>query len=198
MTDKWCDPLADLPAPERVRAGMTCGSFTGTKKTRCLITHMSPDEDKYEDSALDFRKDYGVGRLRYRVLQSEEAIKRRLLDNKPVILSIEVFYGAWNHRLMVELGIGQRNMENWEQGIVKNPTAQDIRLSRTKGAGHSIILVGYNDEDQVYYFKNSWGSNSFGVRSDFLGSRSTSGYGSITYDYANSHGTFYDVRLVQE
>ena len=117
-----------------------------------------------------------------------------MLDqSRPLVLSVEFFYAAWNHRLMTEYGLGERNIEAWEAGIVGSPTDEDIRISREHGAGHSFIIVGYDDRRRVYYFKNSWGSSSFGVRSDLTGPGTTPGYGSISYDYAHKFGTFYEV-----
>jgi len=94
---------------------------------------------------------------------------------------------------MVEYGLGARDMELWGRGYVGKPTSKDVRISRQHPAGHSFVIVGYDDQRRVYHFKNSWGSSDFGLKSDLQGPQSTPGYGSIAYDYAHNYGSFYDV-----
>ena len=129
-----------------------------------------------------------------------------------VSLDIDFYYEAWNHRRGGELGL-QRDMDLWEKGVVSFPdrNSKDYKESQRSDfrAGHSIVLVGYDKsivlerqvEDQsgkmitvktqgVYYFKNSWGQDSFGK--DFkLQGQNLPGFGMISMDYAHRDGRFY-------
>ncbi len=177
------------------KAKKVCGHLTSTKKLACLLGHMDPDRDEFASEAAQFRNDYRLYTLGYAVVNSQQQIKNILNSNQPMILSVDFFYGAWNHRLMEEYGIGKRDMKKWAQGVVSTPTSQDVQLSHQHPAGHSIVVVGYNDAEKVYYFKNSWGTGSFGAQSDILGSNSTDGYGKISYGYAHNYGTFFQVGI---
>lgn len=184
-----------LPEFENEKAQTVCGHLFGNKKQACLLSHMDPDNDLHQEKAQEFYNTYKTQRLEYDYLDEESEIKRHLNRNHPLILSVEFFYGAWNHRKMEEYSIGQRDMVLWAKGMVSTPTPKDINLSRKHPAGHSFVIVGYDDNKQVYFFKNSWGLGSFGVSSDLLGPATTNGYGSITYGYAHRFGTFYLVNL---
>lgn len=184
---------ADLPAEEKARAQATCGHLSGNPQKACLLSHMDPFRDPFYKHATQFFYDYMTHRLGYYPLGSQQQIRERLFSGAPLVLSLEFFYGAWNHRKMTEYGIGERDMDAWAKGIVSTPNARDITISRKHPAGHSFIIVGYDDTKRVYYFKNSWGTTGFGVKSDLLGESTSAGYGTITYDYAHSYGTFYDV-----
>lgn len=131
-------------------------------------------------------------------------------------LDTDFYYGAWNHREATALGL-TRNMNHWARGIMGYPIhgSRDREVSLRKPAGHSIVLVGYDDEVEVtiqslmtdgstkeftqrgvYYFKNSWGMESFGI--DFeLNGRAYSGYGMITQAYAHEFGQFFQLPLKQ-
>jgi C1A family cysteine protease len=136
---------------------------------------------------------------------------RGLLDSgRPVTLDIDFYYGAWNHRKATEYGIS-RDQSQWEAGIVGYPESDTIdeQQSRIHRAGHSIVIVGYDDSVEVttqiamtdgstktftrkgvYYFKNSWGTEKFGVKFSVEG-KNFPGYGMITQDYAHDYGQFY-------
>ena len=136
------------------------------------------------------------------------------LDRGEVLaLDVTFFYEAWNHgrgRSMEGLTI---DSNLWAQGIVSYPDSRSMDYLKSQEsdvrAGHSIVVVGYDPEivisrqvqDQqgnmitveskgVYYFKNSWGPDSFGV--DFtLKGESLPGFGMIAMDYAHEFGSFY-------
>jgi len=184
-----------LSAAEEDQREKTCGALTGNRKKLCFKVHRDPYQ------ADPFVREARVVAQRYRT-QSVEAVvvgnilevKRRLLQNEPLLLELTFFYGAWNHRQMWDVGLGEPNSDLWNQGKVGIPTAADMTASRLKPAGHSIVIVGYDDEKRIYQFKNSWGTEGFGQESDLLGPGTTPGYGTIPYDYAHAHGTFYRVR----
>ncbi len=187
----WMKP--SLPIEEKLASDKMCGSFDGNRRQACLISHLDPMNDPYVENAKAFAQSHGTNRFRYGVLTQQGQIQWFLNNNLPVVLSIEFFYGAWNHRMMETYAIGTRNMDMWSKGIVSFPQANDIQISRQHPAGHSIVIVGYDDSRRVYYFKNSWGTQGFGDQSDLLGAGTTAGYGAISYDYAHNFGSFYQV-----
>ncbi len=99
--------------------------------------------------------------------------------------------------------------EYWRKGYVTAPNALDEEKSREKRAGHSFVLIGWDDELEVqkrdgegklltdgegnpemekgfWLFKNSWGTGSFGVENPH-----GDGYGWISMDYVDDHLTAY-------
>lgn len=81
-------------------------------------------------------------------------------------------------------------------------------------AGHSVLVVGYDDNviveklvrltngttkkvtyKGVYYFKNSWGTSSFGKDFQIDGVKYP-GYGMMVQDYAEKFGQFFVLPLM--
>jgi hypothetical protein len=142
---------------------------------------------------------------------------RSLLDeNIPLTLELDVHYGAWNHPLADSYGIGL-DRDEWRKGIVSYAEPQSVdRLESNKNrAGHSIVVVGYDDSKivqktmkmkdgstqtfsyrGVYYFKNSWGTTSFGSEFEIDGINYP-GYGMITYKYAHELGSFFQLPSIK-
>lgn len=207
-----------------------CGHLTSQAQKVCLAAHYDPallrDEEAiltsplglaYEEAQalkptliLDILKPVtGPWSQDYRVNRSSDV--RRLLDRGiPVVLELDVHYGAWNHPLADQYGIGL-DRDQWAQGIVSyaEPQSVDRLESNRNRAGHSVVLVGYDDQRVVektmkmndgttktftyrgvYYFKNSWGTTSFGADFEVDGINYP-GYGLITYKYANELGSFF-------
>ncbi|MDF1564094.1 MAG: proprotein convertase P-domain-containing protein [Deltaproteobacteria bacterium] len=125
--------------------------------------------------------------------------------NEAVVVGVEFFYQAWNH------GAGSlpSNRDYWKAGYVTTPNAKDIEVSREKPAGHGILLLGWDDDLTVpkrdgagelvtdadgnpeldkgfFLFKNSWGTNSFGIENEF-----GAGYGWISMEYIEGYATAY-------
>lgn len=123
-------------------------------------------------------------------------LKAYMFNNqRAIVVGGDFYYQAWNHRSS-QL---PTNRENWRRGIVTYPNDADKEDSRARRAGHSILLVGWNDDLEVelldgegnvqlddegnpitekgfFLFKNSWGTGSFG-------SDDIDGYGWISYRY---------------
>ncbi len=122
--------------------------------------------------------------------------------NTGVIVGFTFFYQAWNHRSS-ELPISS---SNWDQGIVTYPNDDDKTISLEKRAGHSILLVGWDANKEVtrldkngdplldsrgnpvvekgfFLFKNSWGTNGFGIDNEH-----GAGYGWISMRYIREYG----------
>lgn len=209
-----------------------CGKLTGANKKSCLIVHRDPSLLNLTDAqitalngdkefiaarkeALDFKKknikfsgsDFNVS--------SVSEVKTLLESGTPVVLEVDFYYGAWNHREAEEFGIG-RNLDHWAKGIITFPEegSLDEVESRKHPAGHSILVVGYDDNKivektiqmadgttkiftykGVYYFKNSWGTSSFGK--DFkIDGVSFPGYGMMVAKYAEEIGQFFKMPLL--
>lgn len=120
-----------------------------------------------------------------------------------VIADLDFFYQAWNHRRST-LPI---NKAAWDQGYVLYPNQADVQASHEHRAGHSIVLVGWDDDLEVpivdangqqvigsdgepvvergfYLFKNSWGTAGFGIENQF-----GAGYGWISQRYVREFGS---------
>ncbi|MBO6938531.1 MAG: proprotein convertase P-domain-containing protein [Deltaproteobacteria bacterium] len=136
---------------------------------------------------------------------SPESIKAHMFNtNTAVQAGGDFFYQAWIHGgSLLPRYTGYR-----EHGYVLAPNAADIESSNTHRAGHSFLLVGWDDELEVqavdaegnlavdeagepimqkgfFLFKNSWGtgwatSNPHGA-----------GYGWIAYEYVEDHLSAY-------
>lgn len=207
-----------------------CGHLAGTKKTACQVVHFDPmllkktDTELLDQTSALFNPEFVAARTEakeirdqylkftttyYNIYDTAE-VKKLLLQGKPVVLESDFYYGAWNHRKAEELGI-KRNMDHWNKGIVISPIpgSLDAVKSPTKPAGHSILVVGFDDQKVVeaniqmndgtvkkvtfkgvYYFKNSWGSDSFG-RDFEVDGQNFPGYGMMVQEYAHREGSFY-------
>jgi hypothetical protein len=189
----------------------------------------NPDSLLYDPAFLEARKEAEANRALFfssapldddamfdfgGVLASTADIKAQLDKGIPVTLDLSFYYGSWNHRLTTELGIS-RNLDAWAKGIVSFPEEGSLDLAKSdeKPAGHSVVVVGYDDEKEVtytipmedgtnktftrkgvYYIKNSWGTLGFGADFELNGEKFP-GFGMITQDYANQHGQFYQLTL---
>lgn len=173
-----------------------------------------PDYVTARNSAYQFRNQYIRFQNYNYNLYNVSRIKEYLDAGYDLTMGITIYYGAWNHGGGRDEGI-QTNTEDWYKGIVGYPErgSVDFANSPKKPAGHSIVIVGYDDEREVtvevdmedgtkksftykgvYYFKNSWGTTSFGKDFEINGVNYP-GYGMITQKYANKFGSFYHLPL---
>lgn len=135
---------------------------------------------------------------------STSSIKNVIFEKKTgVLVGLDFFYQAWNHRRSTLPVSATR----FGQGIVQYPNATDKTESMKSPAGHSIQLVGWDDNKEIqvmdkdgnpavdsagkpikekgfYLFKNSWGTASFGVSNP-----KGAGYGWISYKYIRDYGS---------
>lgn len=210
-----------------------CGHLADSLLSSCLIVHRdprlwtTPDETLLNPESPQYDPEFQSARHRsgefrksflskmgssFRIYGSQA--KHFLHAGFPVVVDADFFYGAWNHRRAPELGIS-RNMEHWNAGIVgyPEPGSLDYLKSPEDPAGHSIVLVGYDDTvvvttqvpmkdgriqefryQGVYYFKNSWGTSGFGNQFELQGQRFP-GYGMITQKYMDEYGAFFVLPL---
>jgi hypothetical protein len=205
-----------------------CGHLTNESANKaCLIVHRDPklllmtdiqiistlkDEEfmAARKEALELKLKYLRPTSSNYYLWDTNAVKETLVKGKPVILEIDFYYGAWNHRKADEYGIG-RDTDQWAKGIVTNPEpgSMDAQESVKHPAGHSVLVVGFDDNKivkkkvlmadgttktftykGVYYFKNSWGSSSFGANFEVEGQKFP-GYGMIVQKHADEQGSFF-------
>ncbi|OIQ20380.1 MAG: hypothetical protein BM556_00100 [Bacteriovorax sp. MedPE-SWde] len=147
-------------------------------------------------------------------LKNHNTVKDLLSSGESLIMGTKLYYGSWNSKKTITHEIQERDKKKWYKGIVSypEPGSRDRRISFEKGGGHSLILVGYDDEvvvnsrmqmedgswkkfsyKGVYYFKNSWGVRGFGKRFKLDGI-SYPGYGMITQKYAHEMGSFFRIK----
>jgi hypothetical protein len=158
--------------------------------------------------------------IRSEIVSSKETILRLLNAGEALLVDVKFYPEAWNHRRAPESGL-IRDMDLWEQGIVSYPDrrTKDYALGRNTRTGHSMVVVGYDSQKVierqvmdangrqilvrsvgVFYFKNSWGTDSFGKKFSVNGERFP-GYGMIAMDYvfdrdANNEPNAQFVRMI--
>ena len=219
-------------------AQQRCGHLEGNKKKACLLVHHDTDLKNYlgEGWGSTYNPEYVSERdpelydafIEGKELKDEYypiigssfsvystlAAKTLLRQGIPLTMGHDFFYGAYNHRKATEYGIN-RDLENWNKGIIGYPEygSVDRVESRKHRAGHSVLIVGYDDNKEVttrvkmqdgtikeftykgvYYFKNSWGTGSFGSEMEIDGVRYP-GYGMMTQKYAHEFGSFYQLPI---
>ncbi|EQC44026.1 C1 family peptidase [Bacteriovorax sp. Seq25_V] len=222
-----------LTLDDYVESRQTCEHLEGNVSLlkRCLLGHRDPRlydmpvhqlievDPKFEAirSEAMLLKDQLIKNLykkksSYRV-KTTAKIRELLIQGKPLIMGTKLYYGSWNSSKVETYDIQPRDKDTWYQGIVGYPEvgSRDREISAVNGGGHSITIVGYDDDvivktnmlmtdgstkefsyKGVYYFKNSWGVKGFGKKF-ILNNRSYPGYGMITQKYANEFGTFYSI-----
>jgi len=148
------------------------------------------------------------------IVTSVSEIHQLLVAGIPLTLDIDFFYGAWNYPGSHKKGI-YRSKELWENGTITYPEkgSVDRQVSKKNREGHSVVVVGYDDDVEVtytmnmkdgkrqtftrkgvYYIKNSWGDDDWGSNFTIDG-HSFPGYGMILQDNAHEFGEFYHLDL---
>lgn len=226
---------------ENARSGEAkkrCGHLQDRMLSQCLIAHRDPQLLELDDSTLlnpssrehydpdfvDARREANSNKKKFFrgsndrsggfYVGSDREIKALLDRGTALTLDIDFYYGAWNHRLADNLGIG-RNMDFWSKGTVTYPEKNSVDKwkSPQEPAGHSFVVVGYDDSIEVeytvkmrnsqektfkrrgvYIIKNSWGTEGFGANFQYKGT-SLPGYGMILQDYAHEYGQFFKLEL---
>lgn len=137
---------------------------------------------------------------------SISSIKNIIFEKKQgVVVGLDFFYQAWNHRRSA-LPVSSTY---FQKGYVLYPNAEDKTASAKQPAGHSVQMVGYDDDLEIqamdkdgrpavdsagkpikqkgfFLFKNSWGTANFGLYNS-----KAPGYGWISYRYVQEYGSGY-------
>lgn len=92
-----------------------------------------------------------------KVLQDLVILKYTLSLHYPIVFGIVAYKSLWSHKVFMS-------------GVVPLPKDNEESIG-----GHALLLVGYDDEKQVFIFQNSWG-NIWGDH----------GYGYLPYEYVTS------------
>ncbi|RME21026.1 MAG: hypothetical protein D6806_15415, partial [Deltaproteobacteria bacterium] len=177
------------PYPWRSSDDPACDGSDG-QPVRCYTNGDPPPE---ADGATKWHLPQG----RY-INPSVSSIKAFMVNkNQGVQVGGKFFYQAWNHGGS-HLPI---NRSYWRKGYVLYPNDDDKKDSSERPAGHSVLLVGWDDDLEVqkvdgegnyvtdeegnpvmekgfFLFKNSWGTGSFGSENPM-----GDGYGWISYRY---------------
>ncbi|MFN3201341.1 MAG: proprotein convertase P-domain-containing protein [Bradymonadia bacterium] len=172
-----------------------CGKDEAERPVECH-TNGTPDQE-----IVDNGRRWFLPRSRW-VSSRVNNIKAYMLNNElAVVAGMTFFYQSWNHRRS-QL---PTNRTYWSEGYVLYPNAKDKEISLEKRAGHSILLVGWDDELEVpmvdeegeqildaegnpqmekgfFLFKNSWGTSGFGINNPF-----GAGYGWLSYRYVSEY-----------
>ena len=167
-----------------------------TQPTRCYTNGEPPQEAK---DAAKWKLPYARW-----ISSRPDSIKAYMINKElGVQIGLTFFYQAWNHRRSPL----PTNRSYWSKGYVLSPNAVDEEKSLEKRAGHSILLVGWDDDLEVqkvdeegnpledaegnpvmekgfFLFKNSWGTGSFGADNPH-----GDGYGWIAYSYVDEWGS---------
>lgn len=173
-----------------------CGGTDDGLPTRCYTNGEPP-------AAARSATKYKLPAARF---VSSSTIKNVIYEKKVgVVVGFDFFYQAWNHRRST-LPV---STASFAKGYVLYPNATDITESQKAPAGHSVQLVGWDDNLEIqkvdamgkplvdamgkpvtekgfYLFKNSWGTTGFGVSNS-----KAPGYGWISYRYISSYGSAY-------
>jgi subtilisin-like proprotein convertase family protein len=184
------------------------GPWTATNDPRCtgeesampLVCHTNGEPPAAAQAAPRWKLPRG------RWLNSRpESLKAQLYNSRTAIqVGGDFFYQAWGHGgSRIPAYRGYR-----ELGYVVAPNAEDIASSGEHRAGHSIVLVGWDDDLEVqaiaadgtlavdaagnpvlqrgfFLFKNSWGTGWAGRNPK------GAGYGWIAYAYVEDHMSAY-------
>ncbi|MBW2736765.1 MAG: C1 family peptidase [Deltaproteobacteria bacterium] len=184
------------------KVSCTTGSECDTgicKSGKCALANRCYTNGEPPESAKE-AKQYFLPEGRY---INTRSIKDHIYFKKTaVVVGLDFFYQSWNHRRSAL----PTNRSNWSQGYVLAPNSEDVVESHKQRAGHSILLIGWDDELEVatrdaegnvvldeegnavkergfYLFKNSWGDDSFGVHNPH-----GAGYGFISRKYVEKYG----------
>jgi hypothetical protein len=136
-------------------------------------------------------------------LHPQDVKAHMFFNGQAVEAAMDVYYQAWGHGLS-NLTL---NQDYRARGVVFTPNQEDIRDSLENRAGHSVILVGWDDDLELprmdasgeplvdssgnvvmdrgfYIMKNSWGTGPWGAQNEY-----GAGYGLISQDYIHQHGS---------
>jgi hypothetical protein len=148
--------------------GMPCASYEDDKTApEFCRSHFGPDPSVQAALISSDRYDVQV-----RSLRSIRDVQESLAAGFAVTISVPVNQNGWNG----DGGVVTHSQELEDQCKVEPDLC----------GGHTVLLTGYNEKEQVFYFKNSWGTG-WGLN----------GYGRMPYDFVKnwSYGSFYTAEV---
>lgn len=104
-------------------------------------------------------------------------VKNSLDKGAPVAVTTYVFGDQWNSGLIDTLPTAQE--------IDKSCRASTKSSAHKQCAAHALVFTGYDDQKQLFYFKNSW-HTTWGLTDSYELPRNkqmTTGYGAMSYEY---------------
>lgn len=104
----------------------------------------------------------------YNIPSAAEAIMGYLLKGVPVQVGMDVYAQAWSY--------GQASALNYQLGRVTMPQPEDKLIG-----GHAVLIVGYDKVNQVFLFKNSWGTDRWASKARFPG------FGTVPFEYVRKY-----------
>ena len=176
------------------------------KQPMICFTNGEPSEEIQEANRFGLPASRWVG-------SNRRNLKAFMAENRTgIVVGMTFFYQSWNHRKS-KLKV---NSEYSRQGYVLYPNEGDKEKSLEKRAGHSILIVGWDDELEVpivdeegqpvldedgeptvekgfFLFKNSWGTTRFGTSNPF-----GPGYGWLSMRYVEEYGSSVSTRPPSE
>lgn len=185
---------------------MNDAACTGEKQPYICYTNGDPSEE------IKSATRYKLPQNRW-INSRVQNIKAFMHENQTaVIAGMEFFYQSWNHGKS-PLPVSS---EYKTKGYVLYPNDKDIEESRKMGAGHSILIVGWDDNLEVpmmddqgqpildengqpkkekgfFLFKNSWGTSVFGTTNPF-----GAGYGWLSMRYVEEFGSVVSTKPLNE
>ncbi len=175
---------------------------TGPDEMRPLVCFTNGEPPASSEGAMRYTLPAG------RYLNSgRSSMMSYLVNNRlPIVASGTFFYQAWNHGGSM-LPVSSEYMR---RGVVLYPNAEDQADSRTRPAGHGILIIGFDQmrqeqrhdamgqpmvdasgqpvlETGFFLFKNSWGTGRFGLENGI----GAPGYGWIAMRYVEEFMTAY-------
>jgi hypothetical protein len=175
-----------------------CGGAEEGRPTKCYTNGEPPESAR---QAQKFTLPQGRWKS-----SSVGTLKDHLSSKKTgVIVGLDFFYQSWNHRRSTI----PVNASYWAKGYVTAPNQKDVTESHTHRAGHSVLIVGWDDDLEVqmrdgdgnlltnpdgtpkmekgfWIFKNSWGTSGFGLDNPY-----GPGYGYLSMKYVSDYGSSY-------
>ncbi len=122
--------------------------------------HVYEEAKKYE--ALTYAT-FPTGRTPIERKTLITALKQNLHSGFPLIAGFQCYSNLWSSSFQANAEDGLK--QNIKSGIIPLQNGQKI-------GGHAVLVVGYDDEKQLFKFKNSW-SAAWG----------DNGYGYLPYEY---------------
>ena len=104
-----------------------------------------------------------------KIKQDLPQLKKCLADNFPIVCGISIYDSFESNQVS-------------ETGIIPVPDSNESLLG-----GHAVMLVGYDDNDEKFILRNSWGT-SWGDK----------GYGYIPYDYVINQNLASDFWIIEK